>query len=295
MTKTPLITVAIPTFNSVKTLENCIESVLNQTTLLADSDNIEIVICDNCSTDATSTLCSDYVQRYGGLIRYYRNAVNCGYDENINILFKRSSGQFVKILCDDDALCEGALIAHMKAIRLHPEIDLILSNFDVFDSRMEEIIHQMPLCGGCDELFLEPCAFFGAAMGSYGQTSSLLIRRDAWNRIPCEPSFGSKHIQVYMVLRLLQIGSAIILAQPWIKVRTGSPNFLSSPTDNFMIPLEALKIYSDFSLLHPDKIYRDMTTQQRDYIVANMRQIHNTNGLSAEHIDLHNILSEKQY
>jgi len=295
MSNSPLITIAVPTYNSVGTLSVCIESILNQALTLEMARDLEVIVVDNGSVDNTSDVCSEYVLKFGNFFRYYRNSTNIGYDKNIGMLFAKSRGKFVKILCDDDAFDAGAISAFYIAVQRHPEVDLILSNFNVYDKNLNQIIHQMSLCQGRDELFKSPIDFFESAMGRYGQTSSLMIRRDAWNSIPCQNAYGTMHIQVYMTLRLLQTGSSLILSQPWIKVRAGSPNFSSSLLNQFTVPLEGLKIYEDFLNFFTDKIYRDLASQQRDYVIEHMRHYHGTVGLSPEHVALHNLLAEKIY
>ena len=293
----PLITVAVPTYNSPNTLKFCIDSILDQSTKLSNGFELEVIVSDNGSTDNTPEICSDYVRKYGGFFRYYRHAENIGYDKNIASLFSYSQGKFVKILCDDDAFDSNALEAHFSVLKKHPEVDIILSNFDVLDKDFKNIIHSMSLNGDKDGIFGSAATFLGAAAHRYGQTSSLTFSRDAWNRISCQNAIGTMHIQVYMVLHLLmaESSSAYILNNPWIKVRTGSPNFSSVPNGQFLIPLKGLKIYEDFFEISSDRIYRDLAAQQRDYVVANMRNYHMRHGLSAEYAVLHDELARKIY
>lgn len=293
----PLITVAVPTYNSSITLKYCIDSILDQRTKLSNFFELEVIVSDNGSTDSTPEICSEYVRKYGGLFRYYRHSDNIGYDKNIASLFQYSRGKFVKILCDDDALNPNAIEAHALVLNEHPEVDLILSNFDVFDRDFKNIIHSMQLNSGKDEIFRNSTKFLGAASHRYGQTSSLMFRKDAWNKICCQKAFGTMHIQVYMVLHMLmaESSSAYILNYPWIKVRTGSPNFSSVPNSQFLIPIKLLKIYEDIFLISSDRIYRDMAALQRDYVVENMRSYHIQHGLSDEYIALHDELNAKIY
>jgi len=293
----PLITVAVPTYNSSDTLRFCIDSILDQSTKLFNIFEFEVIVSDNGSTDNTPEICQGYVKKYGGFFRYYRHTENMGYDKNVASLFSYSHGKFVKILCDDDALSTNALEAHSLVLKEYPEVDLILSNFDVFDKDFENIIHSMSLNRDKDEIFRSATTFFGAAAHRYGQTSSLTFRRDAWNKISCEKAFGTMHIQVYMALHILmaESSSAYILNYPWIKVRAGSPNFSGVPNSQFLIPLKLLKVYEDIFEISSDRIYRDLAAYQRDYTIANMRAYHMHHGLSAEYAILHDELARKVY
>ncbi|MEM2126856.1 MAG: glycosyltransferase family 2 protein, partial [Candidatus Bathyarchaeia archaeon] len=51
----PLVSVVIPTFNSEKTIEDCLKSIKNQT-----YRNIEIIIVDNYSQDKTIKIAKKY-------------------------------------------------------------------------------------------------------------------------------------------------------------------------------------------------------------------------------------------
>ena len=51
----PKVSVIIPTYNVERYIDECIESILNQT-----YSNFEIVICDDCSTDNTL----NYIKKY---------------------------------------------------------------------------------------------------------------------------------------------------------------------------------------------------------------------------------------
>ena len=48
MTGSPLVTIAVPTFNRATMLERCLESALGQSYAA-----VEVIVCDNASTDST--------------------------------------------------------------------------------------------------------------------------------------------------------------------------------------------------------------------------------------------------
>jgi len=57
--RSPLVSVVTPVFNGGKYLRECIESVLAQT-----YDNWDYTIVDNCSTDHSLAIASEYATRY---------------------------------------------------------------------------------------------------------------------------------------------------------------------------------------------------------------------------------------
>jgi glycosyltransferase involved in cell wall biosynthesis len=62
---TPLVSVIIPVYNSARTLDKCIESVVNQT-----YKNWEIIIIDSDSTDGTREIALKWCKRYKDHCRY---------------------------------------------------------------------------------------------------------------------------------------------------------------------------------------------------------------------------------
>jgi len=84
----PLVSIGMPIYNEGKHLPQALDSLLAQ-----DFENLEIVICDNASFDATQQICFDYVRR-DARIRYHCNETNLGAVTNFNNVFSLSSGDY---------------------------------------------------------------------------------------------------------------------------------------------------------------------------------------------------------
>jgi glycosyltransferase involved in cell wall biosynthesis len=96
----PVVSVVTPVYNGARYLAECIESVLAQT-----HRNWEYIIVDNCSTDSTPEIASQYAQR-DHRIRIVTNEHFVGVIENHNIAFSLISGEskYCKVLAADDYL-----------------------------------------------------------------------------------------------------------------------------------------------------------------------------------------------
>ncbi len=116
--KSPKISVCIPTFNHGHFLKDAIDSVLAQT-----YTDFELVVVDNCSTDDTARVVRAYVAR-DRRIRYVRNPVNVGAQNNLNRCIELASGEYVNILCADDMLEPTALQELVRAFEDHPRVSL---------------------------------------------------------------------------------------------------------------------------------------------------------------------------
>ncbi len=92
----PLIGIGLPIFNGETHVAVSIESLLAQTV-----EDIEIVISDNHSTDATEQICRDFAAR-DPRIRYVRHAENRGVAWNFNQAFHLSRGRYFKWASSND-------------------------------------------------------------------------------------------------------------------------------------------------------------------------------------------------
>ena len=112
-----LLSIAIPTWNSAKTLESLLNNLLEQMKELPGE--VEICISNNGSVDGTRTVVMNFKDKYPDLIKYNENEKNIGYDLNMLKAIGLTSGEFVWTFGDDDWLIPGGLhevIALIKKI-----------------------------------------------------------------------------------------------------------------------------------------------------------------------------------
>jgi len=100
-----LLSIAIPTFNRYKYLKELIEQLLFQYQKI-DKLKIEILIVDNASTDETRNYLTEISSTD---FFYYRNQKNIGADANFIECVKKSKGNYVWLLGDDEKLENNAL------------------------------------------------------------------------------------------------------------------------------------------------------------------------------------------
>jgi hypothetical protein len=93
-----LVSVGLPVRNGADRVGGVIRSVLAQ-----DHDHIELVICDNASTDHTEDICSD-LARADNRIVYYRQQTNVGLLNNFNSAIRLAKGTYFRWIGDDDWL-----------------------------------------------------------------------------------------------------------------------------------------------------------------------------------------------
>ncbi|HEV7779749.1 MAG TPA: glycosyltransferase [Chitinophagaceae bacterium] len=94
---TPLVSIALCTYNAGDFLAPMLESLLQQTWT-----HTEIVCCDDKSTDDTVQRLEDFSRRYPGKFRVYVNESNLGYIKNFEKCLSLCTGELIAIADHDD-------------------------------------------------------------------------------------------------------------------------------------------------------------------------------------------------
>jgi len=116
------LSVCIPTYNRSKLLKLTLDSVLAQI-----NDEVEIIVCDNASSDNTQELMNEYVSKYN--ISYYRSDKNRGMDYNFLQCLKNATGEYIQLLSDDDVLLPGAIEKLLNLISKYKPIYINLNSY----------------------------------------------------------------------------------------------------------------------------------------------------------------------
>jgi glycosyltransferase involved in cell wall biosynthesis len=106
----PLVSVLIPTYNYARYLAEAIESVLAQ-----DYPNLEIILSDDASTDASAEIIRRYAAR-DPRIRARIHGQNLGMVANWNWCLSEARGVYVKYLFGDDRLATPQAVTQLVAL-----------------------------------------------------------------------------------------------------------------------------------------------------------------------------------
>ena len=108
MNASPLVTIAIPTYNRADGyFPEALRSALRQT-----YSNLEVLVADNCSTDRTQTLVTSIRD---SRLRYIRHERNIGQRNNYAACFEQAKGKYVLLLHDDDTVDENFISTCVEA------------------------------------------------------------------------------------------------------------------------------------------------------------------------------------
>lgn len=126
----PLVSVAVITYNSSKTVIETLESIQAQT-----YQNIELIISDDYSKDDTVKICKEWVEE--NLNRFVRveiveSPVNTGVSANGNRAEDACRGDWVKPIAGDDVLLPWCIEVYMGYIEEHPEAKVLFGRVKAF-------------------------------------------------------------------------------------------------------------------------------------------------------------------
>lgn len=115
MSREPLISVIIPTYNRAAVLGDAIDSILVQ-----DVEPLEIVVVDDGSTDGTAEVAGSY----GGRVRYVRQP-HRGVAVARNTGLAAAQGELIAFLDSDDVWTDGSLAARLEVLMENPQVSIV--------------------------------------------------------------------------------------------------------------------------------------------------------------------------
>ena len=117
------VSVIIPVYNSEKYLEECLNSVLNQT-----HKNIEVIVVDDGSTDSSL----DILKKYSDKIHVI-SQTNNGLASALNIGISKMTGEWFKWFSPDDVMYSTTIQTLLTEARNNPDNTIIYSNWEIID------------------------------------------------------------------------------------------------------------------------------------------------------------------
>lgn len=131
----PLTSVIITCYNYGRFLEEALQSTLNQ-----ESQKIEVIIMDDCSTDNTQEIGEKWSKEYGA--KYLRNEINLGTPRNIDCGIRNSEGEYIVHLDADNRLRPSFIEKTREIMEFKPEIGIVYTDCAVFGPIARQISSQ---------------------------------------------------------------------------------------------------------------------------------------------------------
>ena len=128
------ISIVVPVYNGEEFLEECLDSLINQT-----HKNIEIVIVNDASTDSTKQIIQKYIDKDSCVV-YIENKENLNTYESVCVGFENSTGDYITCCDADDSFHpEACQILYNKA--LEHDADLVTSDRESFEKKATYILY----------------------------------------------------------------------------------------------------------------------------------------------------------
>ena len=127
MNMNPKISVLVPVYNVEKTLDRCMESILNQT-----FKDFEIIMVDDGSTDSSGAICDKYAEKYDFISVIHKNNEGLGPTRDAGVL--AAKGEYVYHCDSDDWLKEDLLEKSYNAISEN-DADVVIFGYDMYDKK----------------------------------------------------------------------------------------------------------------------------------------------------------------
>lgn len=126
----PKVSVVVPVYNVEKYLEQCLDSIVNQSL-----EDIEIICVDDGSTDKSGEILDRYAVEDGRIKVIHKE--NTGYGNSMNIGFDAAQGEYIGIVESDD-YAELDMFESLYRCALEFQLDVIKSEYFLYFSNPTE-------------------------------------------------------------------------------------------------------------------------------------------------------------
>lgn len=210
----PLLTLCLATYNRARYLDRYLTHHL--TAFEAAGLDYELLVSDNCSTDATPEILARYAARYPRM-RVVRQSSNIGAHANIMWTFYQARGQIVVSISDDDMMVPHQLLNYVRRMEADRDLVMLQAPWFLLDETRDNAIigkfYDLPAERRFGEGEHAPCLEF--LLNGHIFPECWLLRTDAVSRV-----IGARHRYAYnyfnMLTRALSLGDVLFAPDPHI-------------------------------------------------------------------------------
>ena len=124
------ISIIMGIYNCESTLDESIESILNQT-----YTNWKMIICDDASSDNTYAVAEKYVKDYPDKFILIRNEKNMGLNYTLNHCLKYADTKYVARMDGDDISSPERFEKEINFLESNPEYAIVSTQMEYFDEQ----------------------------------------------------------------------------------------------------------------------------------------------------------------
>lgn len=218
--RTPLVSICIPVYNTERFVADAVQSALSQS-----FRDLELVIFDNASTDATPRILDGFRDPR---IRRFRNERNVGPVANFNRALAEARGRYVKMLCADDVLYPHCLERQAEALERDPEhaLAMVSCSRDIIDERGRRWLRRR-YPGRAGRIGGRAAVAATARRGAnvIGEPTAIMARTEALRQVG---GFDARYgfcVDLDLWSRLLALGDLQVLAETLCAFRISSQSW----------------------------------------------------------------------
>ncbi len=193
----PILSICIPTRNRDVYLASTLNSIIKDEYFLS-TDDVEIVISDNCSDDNTEELCRGLVEKFPGKFVYKRQETDL-HDKNFVEVLKLANGKYAKLNNDTLSFNKNSLRQIVSALS---DVDY---NAVFFTNRKTQSDFEIHKFKNADEIFnylTYQCTWIGG----------LCVKTEAYKNLSAQDRFSNLNFaQIDILARLAQTNGAIVI------------------------------------------------------------------------------------
>lgn len=221
------LSICIPTYNRADFIVEAIESIISQA-----SNDIEIIISDNASTDNTEKIVRDYQIKFSH-ITYFRWTKNMGADRNFLKVIELAQGEYCWFMGSDDRVESGGIQHVLSQINSNQVLTGATVNQAIYSSDFKYEIKGVPVFGsylGSDYLFIDAENCFSTLGLYFGYISGQIINRNLWFEVVSYSNletYCNSFVHVYVIGRMLQRRPKwLYIHKRCVGYRSGNDSFL---------------------------------------------------------------------
>lgn len=211
----PAVSVGVPVYNGERHLRAALDSLLAQS-----HTDLELVVSDNASTDATWEICSEYARR-DARVRTFRQKTNGGVAANWNFVALQARGRYFKWASASD-VCASAMLERCLQVMDDRGVALAFGRTCFIDDEGREVgVFDKDLVVADDrpgDRFARVCQRLSINNGLNG-----LIRREALLRTRLHRAYP--HSDRVLMAELAMHGRFVLLPEVLLFRRSGPEHF----------------------------------------------------------------------
>lgn len=151
---TPDVSIIMGIYNCTDTLDEAVESILNQT-----YTNWKMIMCDDGSSDDTYQVAEKYVRKYPDKFILVKNEKNMGLNYTLNHCLKYADTKYIARMDGDDISLSQRLEKEISFLEKNPDYAIVSTQMEYFDEdgvfgknnnsgevRVENIAKGTPFC-----------------------------------------------------------------------------------------------------------------------------------------------------